>query len=196
MNDANNPTHILHEMLIAVHCRRAYLPFAGPKDDAAAQETKRKRRRPTARRLAPAIPSPSRICYKDPRGFVPLRKAQRYLQRPRPGADYPVPLQLVPVADGHHVQRARAVSTWEGEDRRQIDEVDVSQRQWEAGQVSLLPDSGGGHVSLLPCVRYDRLLGHCRRTGSHRNRNRHAHRPDISAAKDFRLRSVTGIRGR
>ena len=51
-------------------------------------------------------------------------------------------------------------------------------------------DSGGGHVSLLPRVRFDRLLGHLRRAGRDRGRGRLLHRLDVSAADDFRLRSV------
>ena len=98
----------LHAMRIAV-IAAALLTVCGPKDDAAAQETKKETQ--TVRQREDRWPSRAGLCYKNPQGFVPLRKAQRYLQRPRPRADYLVPLQLVPVADGHHVQRARAVST-------------------------------------------------------------------------------------
>ena len=55
--------------------------------------------------------------------------------------------------------------------------------------VSLLRQRGR-HVPLLPGVRFDRVLGDLDRTGLHRGRGRRLHRPDVSAAHDFRLRSV------
>jgi hypothetical protein len=47
-----------------------------------------------------------------------------------------------------------------------------------------------GHVSLLPGVRFNRLLGHRHRTGVPRDGSRQLHRSHVSAADDFRLRGV------
>ena len=59
---------------------------------------------------------------------------------------------------GSVLQRASATSGRARDDRRPIDDVDVSRRQREAGHVSLLRQLGG-HVSLLPGVRFDPVLG-------------------------------------
>ena len=85
-------------------------------------------------------------------------------QRPRPGAEILVPLQLLPEADGQRVRHTSAIPKGAGDDRRQIDGVEVSHRGREAGHVSQLRQHGG-HVSFLPRVRFDRLLRACRRTG-------------------------------
>jgi hypothetical protein len=81
--------------------------------------------------------------------FVQLRKAQPYIRRTRPRAHIPVPVLRVPEADGQRVQRASATSERARDDRRPIDDVDVSREREAAGHVSLLRQRGG-HVSLLP----------------------------------------------
>ena len=109
-------------------------------------------------------------------------------QRPRPGAEVHLPLPLLPEDDGQRILHPSDVPKGAGEDRRQVDGVQVSHR-WQAGHVSqLLPHRR--HDSFLPHVRFDRLLRAGRDTGEHRGQSRHLHRPDISAAHDFRLRGV------
>ena len=50
-------------------------------------------------------------------------------------------------------------------------------------------DSGRATYHFCP-ERFDRVLGYLRRPGRDRGRSRRLHRPDVSAADDFRLRSV------
>ena len=181
----------MNATLIAV-IGAALFTVGGPRNDVAAQETQTSE---TAKTRDGDPKSEKGLSYQDPQGFMPLRQAQRHLQRPRPRQDHLVPLQLLPVADGHHVQRARAVSTQERGDRRRIDGVDVSQRQRGAGQLQVVRQRRS-HLSLLPSMWNDSLLGHCRRTGPYRNRNRHPHRPDVSTSKRFPASRRTGTRGR
>ena len=51
-------------------------------------------------------------------------------------------------------------------------------------------DSGGATYHFCPECGSTRVLGYPRRAGRHRRRSWLLHRPDVSAANDFRLRSV------
>jgi len=60
------------------------------------------------------------------------------------------------------------------------------------GHVSLLRQRGPD-VSLLPRLRFDRLLGDLQRTGRHGCRSRRFHRPDVSAASGFRFAAYGAV---
>ena len=101
-----------------------------------------------------------------------------------------MPLQELSVADGERVRDTSAISACAGDDRRSSDGMDVSYCWSEAGHVSLVRQRGS-HVSLLPRVRVDRLLRHCRCTRHDWRQGRRLRRPDVSTAHDFGLRRVS-----